>query len=87
MPDLLKSNIVLTDKKYLKINGAEGVVNLTETEAGVLVAGELLSIKGSGIKAERLSVETGELFLCGEFISLKFEEKKQKQGLFKRIFK
>ena len=82
-----KSNIVLTDKKCLKINGAEGVVSLTDSEAGVVVAGEILVVRGTDIKAEKLSVETGELVLYGNFESLKFEHKKEKQGLIKRIFK
>ena len=82
-----KSTITLSDRKNLKINGVEGVVSLTETEAGILIAGETLVIKGEDIKAEKLSVETGELVLVGTFDSLKFEQKKEKRGLVKRIFK
>ena len=82
-----KQCLLLEDRKYLKLSGVEGVINLTETEAGVIMAGDILEIKGINLKAEKLSVETGELVLTGEFISFKYQEKREKKGLIKRIFK
>lgn len=82
-----KQSILLENKNYLKITGVESVINLTETDVAVLVDNELLIIKGNKIKAEKLSVETGELVLTGDFNNIKYENKKEKQGFFKRIFK
>lgn len=82
-----KQSIILEDKKLLKLSGVESVISLNETDAGVVIGGEVLLIKGNNLKAEKLSVETGELILTGEVYSLKFEHKKEKQGFFKRIFK
>ena len=79
--------IVLENKSILKVNGVEGVVNLTDQSVSVLVNGETLEVKGSNLKAEKLSVETGELVLNGNITSIKFEEQKEKRGLIKRIFK
>jgi len=88
MTENIKKQIVyLEDKNYLKVTCVENVISLTETEAGVMVNGEVLVIKGNNIKAEKLLVETGELVLVGNFNQIKFEEKKQKQSLLKRIFK
>ncbi len=82
-----KQSILLENQNYLKICGVENVVNLTENDVVMVVSGEVLLVKGENLKAEKLSVETGELVLTGKVFSLKFDVKKEKQGLFKRIFK
>ena len=82
-----KSCIVLTDRTNLRISGVLGVNNLTETDVCVIVGNDLLLIHGENLKAEKLSVETGELIINGIIASIKFENKKEKQGLLKRIFK
>ncbi len=82
-----KQSLLLENRNYLKITGVKSVVNLTETDVAVLVDNDMLVIKGNKIKAEKLSVETGELVLTGDFNSFKYENKKEKQGFFKRIFK
>lgn len=82
-----KQCIMLEDRKYLKVTNVEGVISLTETEANVIVNGSILNVKGNSLKAENLSVDTGDLVLTGIINCLKFEEKKQRQGLLKRIFK
>ena len=87
MPEINHQTILLENKNKLTIHGVQNVVSLTESEAGVVINGEVLNIKGSELKAEKLSVDTGELVLIGNITSLKYEEKKQKQSLLKRIFK
>jgi len=82
-----KQTILLENKNYLKICGVESVINLNETDVAIMLCGEVLVIKGTDIKADKLSVETGELVLTGNFASLKYEAKKEKQGFLKRIFK
>ena len=81
------SNIVITNRQSIKINGVDGVTMLNETDATVLVGGDNLKISGEDLKADKLSVETGELVINGKINSLKFEEKREKQGFFKKIFK
>lgn len=82
-----KQTILLENKNYLKICGVESVINLNETDVAIMLCGEVLVINGTDIKADKLSVETGELILTGNFTSLKYEAKKEKQGFLKRIFK
>ncbi|MBE7082484.1 MAG: sporulation protein YabP [Clostridiales bacterium] len=79
--------IYLENRNLLKMNCVESVLSLNETEVNLLVNNQTLNIKGSELKAEKLCVETGELVLVGNINSLKFEEKKQKQPLLKRLFK
>ena len=82
-----KSIIILENKQKLTLTGVEGVINLTELNASIYVCGEVLNIKGNNLKAEKLSVETGELCLSGEIHGLNFESKTEKKGILKRIFK
>ena len=87
MQENTKCNISLEDKSVLNITGVKGVINLTETEACILISEERLEVKGLNLKAEKLSVESGELVLKGIITSLKFEEQREKKGILKRIFK
>ena len=82
-----KHCVLLENRSYLKITNVEGVVSLTENEANIIVGESILNVKGSSLKAETLSVETGDLVLTGIVNSIKYEDKKQKQGLLKKIFK
>ena len=82
-----KKQSILLENDYLRINGLESVISISETDAGVVVDGKTLVIKGANLKAEKLSVEMGELVLSGQVLSLKFEAKKEKQSFLKRIFK
>ena len=87
MNDNNKQCIVLENKSTLKITGIDNVINLTETDACVTIKGEKLEIKGLNLQAEKLSVESGELIINGNIISLKYKEDKEKKPLLKRIFK
>ena len=80
-------SIQLDNKNYLKVCGVEGVVGLTETNANIIVKGEILEIKGNNLKCEKLSVENGEIIILGEIFSICYKEKSTKKSLLKRIFK
>ena len=83
----IKQTLFLENKNYLKVTGVKNVINLTETFSTITVGDEILQIKGNNIKAEKLSVDCGELILTGNFSEFKFENVQEKKGLFKRIFK
>ncbi len=82
-----KQTLFLENKNYLKITGVKNVINLTETFSTITVGDEVLQIKGSNIKAEKLSVECGDLILTGNFTEFKFDNSHEKKSFFKRIFK
>lgn len=79
--------LVLSEKNNLKITGLENVISITENEANIVVNGEILNIKGSELRADKLSIEQGEMVIVGNICSLKYEHKKEKQGFFRRILK
>lgn len=79
--------LVLSEKNNLKITGLENVISITENEANIVVNGEILNIKGSELRADKLSIEHGEMVIVGSICSLKYEHKKEKQGFFRRILK
>lgn len=87
MTENKKQCIILEDKSVLKISGVENVISITETDVAVVINGETLCIKGSNLKAEKLSVELGELVIVGTVNLLKFEQKHEKKPFLKRIFK
>lgn len=87
MTESKKQTILLEDKCYLKITGVNGVLNLTENYAEILIGDEHLEIKGSNLKCETLSVDNGDLVIIGNIYSLKYKDVKEKKGIFKRIFK
>lgn len=79
--------LVLSEKNNLKITGIENVISITESEANIVINGEILNIKGSELRADKLSIEQGEMVIVGNIFSLKYEHKKEKQGFFRRILK
>lgn len=69
---------------------ATGVSNVDSFDEQTIVAytdlGELI-IRGSHLKINKLNIETGELTLNGEIISMTYSENKPVGGFFSRLFK
>lgn len=69
---------------------ATGVSNVDSFDEQTIVAytdlGQLI-IRGAQLKINKLNIETGELTLNGEIISLTYAENKQVGGLISRLFK
>ena len=81
MPDKNQS-LTLINKNTLTIKGIENVISITESEANIIVCGEVLNIKGTNLTADKLSLEQGEIVILGNITSLKYEQKKEKQKIF-----
>lgn len=69
---------------------ATGVSNVDSFDEQTIVAytdlGELI-IRGSQLKINKLNIETGELTLMGEIISMSYSDNKPVGGFFSRLFK
>ena len=69
---------------------ATGVSNVDSFDDQVVVAytdyGELV-IRGKDLKISKLSVETGELTLDGEIVSMSYSEPQPAGSVFSRIFR
>lgn len=83
-------NVILENREKLSISGVLDVLSfddqivILETEMG------LLSIKGENLKINKLNVDTGEVIVEGDIISLGYSEKdiERKSGsLLGKIFK
>lgn len=69
---------------------ATGVSNVDSFDEQTIVAytdlGQLI-VRGSQLKINKLNIETGELTLNGEIISLTYSENKPVGGFISRLFK
>ena len=69
---------------------ATGVSNVDSFDEQTIVAytdmGELV-IRGSQLKINKLNIETGELNLVGDIVSMSYSDNKPVGGFFSRLFK
>ena len=80
-------SIVLDSRKLLTATGVSNVDSFDEqTVVAYTDYGELV-ISGSGLKIEKLSVETGELTVRGDIAALAYSENRPAGSVFSRIFK
>ncbi len=80
-------NILIEDRKTIKIDGALKVISSTTTQAVVELNGCNLIISGNNIEVTKLDLENKEVSFCGDILGLKYSKKAEKVGLIKRIFK
>lgn len=80
-------SLVLENRKSLT---ATGVSNVDSFDEQAVVAytdlGELV-IRGAGLHIDRLNMDTGELTLSGEIVSMTYSDNRPAGGFFSRLFK
>lgn len=79
--------LVLSDRKKLKITGVSEVENFSETIVCANTCMGQLCVKGEGLKINRLDVDDGELVIDGKINSVEYTKKKEKGSFFESIFK
>lgn len=86
-PVKVPHSLIVENRKTLT---ATGVSNVDSFDEQTIVAytdlGELI-IRGSQLKINKLNVETGELNLTGEIVSMSYSDNKPVGGFFSRLFK
>ncbi|HEX2985859.1 MAG TPA: sporulation protein YabP [Caproiciproducens sp.] len=86
-PVKIPHNLIVENRKALT---ATGVSNVDSFDEQTIVAytdlGELI-IRGSQLKINKLNIETGELNLSGDIVSLSYSDNKPAGGFFSRLFK
>ncbi len=76
----------LTDRKKLSITGVEDVEAFDDAGVTLSTVGGLLTIRGSGLKLNRLNLDGGELLVEGKIDALEYTESGGKgRGLFGRL--
>ena len=82
-------NIILEDRRLLTISGVADVDSFDERMVTVFTDMGELTVRGSDLHINRLSVETGELLLEGKIVSLTYQEEAPKSagGFFSRVLR
>ena len=82
------NNIIMEDRRVLSVSGVSDVDSFDEQTVTVYTDLGLLTIRGSSLHINRLSVETGELSVEGEIDSLAYSDTQPKNAsFFSKVFR
>jgi sporulation protein YabP len=80
--------LTLEDRHHLTISGVEDVERFDDTSIVLSTAQGALTVQGTGLHIERLSLDGGDLKVEGLVDSLSYEDRaEQTGGLFARLFR
>ena len=81
-------NLVLEDRKMLTVSGVSDVDSFDEQTVIVFTDMGELTVRGSNLHINRLSVEVGELTVEGNIAALIYSDEAPKNGgFFSRVFR
>ena len=67
-------SLSLSDRRRLTVSGVEDVESFDEDTVTLVTCGGTLTVRGSGLKIEKLSLDGGELVVEGRIDSLDYAE-------------
>lgn len=81
-------NLVLEDRKMLTVSGVSDVDSFDEQTVIIFTDMGELTVRGSNLHINRLSVEVGELTVEGNIAALIYSDEAPKNGgFFSRVFR
>ena len=83
-------NVILENRNRLNVTGVDDVLSFDEQTITALTTLGLLIIKGNDLHLNQFSLDTTELSVEGEIISLQYNDKQMSrkgENLFTKIFK
>ncbi len=84
----LPHNVIIEGRKKLSVSGVDDVESFDENEVIMSTAQGILFIRGSSLRIEKLSLDSGDVVLEGVIDKLEYEDDvKASGGLFSRLFK
>ena len=84
----LPHHLILEGRARLTVSGVEDVENFDENAVIMYTTKGLLTVRGSGLHIDRLSIDNGEVNLEGVIDSLLYEnEQKSGGGFWSRLFR
>ena len=89
MEEEKKSNLSLENRKKLILTGVMEVLSFDEERISLTTNNGNLSIKGEGLKMNKLDVQNGDVIIVGVISSMVYSSKsvkKNKENIFKRLF-
>jgi len=86
---VMPHNVILEDRRLLTVSGVSDVDSFDERTITVFTDMGELTVRGSDLHINRLSVEVGELLLEGKIDSLSYADPSPKSagGFFGRVFR
>ena len=88
--DECKGNITLENRKKMTSTGVEEVISFDDEKILLNTKLGALTIKGQNLKMNKLDVQNGDVMINGEIYYIVYsgkEIKKEKEGIFARLFK
>lgn len=85
-----KSNLALENRKRLSLSGVVEVVSFNDAQINLNTNLGALTIKGEGLRMNKLDVQNGEVLIVGTINSCIYsssEEKKDKESIIAKLFK
>ncbi|MGN1346664.1 MAG: sporulation protein YabP [Eubacteriales bacterium] len=83
-------DVCLFSRRRMELTGIEEVESFTDEQITVSSALGMIAVEGKNLKIESFNTEHGSLKINGEFDSLYYygkQEKDEKKGVFARLFK
>ena len=78
--------VILEDRARLSVSGVEDVASFDEAEVVMTTVCGNLVLRGSELKIDRLSLDTGDVTLRGLVTDLSYEEVAPSRSLWARLF-
>ncbi|GFP77952.1 sporulation protein YabP [Clostridium fungisolvens] len=84
-----KSNLALENRKKIVLTGVVEVLSFDEEKILLNTCLGMLTVKGEGLKMNKLDVQNGDVVIIGKVSAMIYtgEVKKEKENIFKKIFK
>lgn len=80
-------NLIMQNRSKLSISGVEDVENFDDREVVMYTSRGKLTVRGSNLRIERLSVDDGDLTIEGAMDSLEYSaEMRGHGGFFSKLF-
>jgi sporulation protein YabP len=85
-----KSNLTLENRKKLVLTGVVEVISFNEEKILLNTTQGMLTIKGTGLKMNKLDVQNGDVVIAGtvdSFVYTGSEVKQDKESILAKLFK
>ncbi len=79
-------SLSLTEREALTVSAVEEVMSFDEQEVVMRTARGLLTVRGAGLKVERLEKTAGELALSGTVNELVYQQARDAAGFWTKLF-
>ena len=79
-------NIIMESREKLTVSGVEDVSGFDENEIVMTTVCGSLVVRGSGLKIDKLSLDSGDVAIRGLITDLSYEEVQQSRSLWAKMF-